>query len=59
MQELVGRLMAEIGLTERQAREAIRIVSEYAKSRFPVFGGAIDRLFQKYDKPPAEEDFMD
>ena len=59
MQELVGRLMAEIGLTERQAREAIRIVSEYAKSRFPVFAGAIDRLFQKYDKPPSEEDFMD
>jgi hypothetical protein len=28
-------------------------------TKFPVFSGAIDRLFQKYDKPAREDDFMD
>ena len=59
MKELIDRLMTEAGLTDQQARYAIRVISDYAKSKFPVFSGAIDRLFQKYDKPAREDDFMD
>lgn len=48
--------MAE-GLTEAQAIKAVEIMKNFAKSKFPLFGGAIDKLFEKYNKP-EEEDFM-
>jgi hypothetical protein len=50
--------MKEAGLTEKQSLEAIRIIKEFAKKKFPVFGGAIDKLFDKY-APTQEEDFLD
>ena len=59
MKELIGRLMAEAGLNEKQARDAVRVIGDYAKTKFPLFAGAIDRLFEKYDKPPMEDDFLD
>ena len=58
MQELIQKLMSEAGLTEAQAISAINIIKEYAKGKFPVFGGAIDKLFDKY-APKQEEDFLD
>jgi len=48
--------MAE-GLTEQQAYKAIEIMKDFAKEKFPLFGGAIDKLFDKY-KPRDEDDFM-
>ena len=56
MSELIKRLMAE-GLTEQQAYKAIEIMKDFAKEKFPLFGGAIDKLFDKY-KPRDEDDFM-
>lgn len=56
MQELIKRLMAE-GLTEQQAFKAIEIIKNFAKEKFPVFGGAIDKLFDKYS-PKDEDDFL-
>jgi hypothetical protein len=58
MKELIAQLMKEAGLTEKQALEAVRIIKDFAKNKFPVFGGAIDRLFDKYS-PKQEEDFLD
>jgi ribosomal protein L31E len=58
MKELIEQLMKEAGMTEKQALEAIRIIKEFAKRKFPVFGGAIDKLFDKY-APKQEDDFMD
>ncbi len=58
MQELIQRLMQQAGLTEAQAIRAIEIVKDYAKQKFPVFSGAIDRLFEKY-APKPEDDFLD
>lgn len=58
MKELINQLMNEAGLTEKQALEAIRIIKEFAKRKFPVFGGAIDKLFDKY-APKQEDDFLD
>lgn len=58
MQELIDQLMKEAGLTEEQALASIRIIKDYAKQKFPVFGGAIDRLFDKY-APKQEDDFLD
>ncbi len=56
MKELLDKLMAE-GLNEQQAMRAVEIMKNFAKSKFPLFGGAIDKLFDKYNKQP-EEDFM-
>ncbi|HZK65909.1 MAG: hypothetical protein Q8918_04930 [Bacteroidota bacterium] len=56
MKELIEKLKAE-GLTEEQAFKAVEIMKNFAKSKFPLFGGAIDKLFDKYSKQ-QEEDFM-
>ena len=58
MKELIDQLMKEAGLNEMQAIESIRIIKEFAKRKFPVFGGAIDKLFDKY-APKQEDDFLD
>ncbi len=58
MKELIDQLMKEAGLNEKQALDAIRIIKEFAKRKFPVFGGAIDKLFDKY-APKQEDDFLD
>ncbi len=56
MQELINRLRAE-GLTEAQAYKAIEVIKDFAKEKFPVFAGAINKLFDKYNS--KEEDFLD
>jgi len=56
MKELIDRLVAE-GLTEQQAYKAVEVVKNFAKEKFPIFGGAIDKLFDKYSAKDAD-DFM-
>lgn len=56
MQEIIDRLKAQ-GLTEEQAYKAIEVIKDFAKEKFPVFSGAINKLFDKY-APKDEEDFM-
>ncbi len=56
MQELIERLKAE-GLTEQQAYKAIEIIKNFAKEKFPLFGGAIDKVFDKYNTK-RDDDFM-
>ncbi len=58
MQELIEKLKTEAGLNDKQAWQAITIVKDFAKSKFPMFGGAIDKAFSKYDKK-KDEDFLD
>ena len=40
MNDLIERLIAA-GLTEEQAYKAIYIIRDFAKEKFPIFGGAI------------------
>ncbi len=56
MQDLIERLKQK-GLSEAQAYAAIEVIKDFTKEKFPVFGGAIDRLFDKYG-PKEEEDFL-
>jgi hypothetical protein len=56
MQELIDRLKAE-GLSEEQALKAIEIIKDFTKQKFPLFSGAIDKLFDKYS-PKTDDDFM-
>jgi hypothetical protein len=58
MQELIDKLIKEAGLTDKQAWQAITIVKDFAKSKFPMFGGAIDKAFAKHAKT-EEEDYLD
>ena len=57
MKELIDRLVAT-GLTEQQALKAIEVVKDFAKEKFPVFSGAIEKMFDKYN-PRDEDDFLD
>ncbi len=57
MQELIDRLVAQ-GLTEQQAYKAIEVIRDFAKEKFPLFAGAINKLFDKYG-PKDEDDFLD
>ncbi|HEX6848723.1 MAG TPA: hypothetical protein VF144_17180 [Chitinophagaceae bacterium] len=57
MKELIDRLVAT-GLSEQEAVKAIEVVKDFAKEKFPVFAGAIEKMFDKY-KPKEEEDFLD
>jgi hypothetical protein len=56
MQELIDRMKAE-GLSEEQAYKAIEVIKSFSKEKFPLFAGAIDKLFDKYGIK-AEDDFM-
>jgi hypothetical protein len=56
MKELISRLVAQ-GLTEDQAYKAIEVIKNFTKEKFPIFSGAIDKLFDKYG-PKDEEDYL-
>jgi len=56
MQELIDKLKAE-GLTDQQALKAIEIVKNFAKDKFPIFAGAIEKVFDKY-APKQDDDFL-
>jgi hypothetical protein len=56
MKELIDQLKAE-GLTEQQAYKAVEVIKNFAKEKFPIFGGAIDKLFDKYSAKDSD-DFM-
>ncbi len=56
MKDLIDRLMAQ-GLTEDQAYKAIEVIKNFTKEKFPIFSGAIDKLFDKYS-PKDDDDFL-
>ena len=58
MKELIDKLKTEVGLTTKQASQSITIIKDYAKDKFPIFAGAIEKVFTKYS-PKDEEDFLD
>jgi hypothetical protein len=57
MQDLIERLKQK-GLSEEQAYASIEVIKDFAKEKFPIFGGAIDRLFDKYGPKEEEDDFL-
>lgn len=54
MEELIEKLKSEAGLTEEQAGKALQVIVNFVKDKFPMFGGAVDNLFQG---PAKNEDF--
>lgn len=57
MKELIDRLKNEVGLTEEQAIKAITMMKDFAKEKFPLLSGAIEKVFSKY-APKDEDDFL-
>jgi hypothetical protein len=57
MNDLIEKITSETGITSEQAWKTIEILKDYAKSKYPLFGGAIDKAFDKY-RPKEEEDFL-
>ena len=57
MKELIERLKAQAGLDDRQALSAIEVIKNFTKEKFPMFSGAIDNLFEKYDDVD-KDDFL-
>ena len=57
MKELIDRLVAT-GLTEQQAMKAVEVTKDFAKEKFPVFAGAIEKMFDKY-RPKDDDDFLE
>jgi hypothetical protein len=57
MNELINRLTSA-GLSEQQAIQAITIIKDFAKEKFPLFGGAIEKLFDKY-QIKRDDDFLE
>ncbi|MEI9935577.1 MAG: hypothetical protein WDM71_12195 [Ferruginibacter sp.] len=45
MQELINDLIAKANLTPEQATQAIDIIKDFVKQKFPMFEGMIDNLF--------------
>ena len=44
-------------MTQQQALDAITVIKDYAKEKFPLFAGAIESMFSKHS-PKDEDDFM-
>jgi nucleoid DNA-binding protein len=47
MNELIERLVNEVGLTPEQAKKAVETVAGFVKENFPMLGGAVDQIFTK------------
>ncbi len=45
MKELVEKLIAEAGLTEEQARQAIVTIKNFVVEKFPMLEGAVNNVF--------------
>jgi hypothetical protein len=58
MKELIDRLKENAGLTEEQAYNAIEVVKQFTKEKFPMFSGAIDKLYDKYSASD-KDDFLE
>ena len=56
MKELIDRLTSEVGLTEEQAIKAVTMMKDFAKEKFPLLSGAIEKVFTKYSYKKDDED---
>jgi hypothetical protein len=46
MQELVSLIRERSGISEEQAIQAVEAMKDYVKEKFPMLGGAVDKLFE-------------
>lgn len=56
MQELIDKLKADAGLTEEQANQALQVIMNFVKEKFPMFEGAIGNMLSSGGA--KDNDFM-
>lgn len=44
MEELVGKLVEEAGVTPEQAQKTLEVIKDYIIEKFPMLGGAVDNI---------------
>lgn len=59
MQELLNKLMSEVGLSADQAQKAMTTVVDFVKSKVPAFSGTIDSMLSGQKVEGKEEGIMD
>jgi len=45
MQELIDKLKTEAGLTDEQAKQAIKTIKNFVVEKFPMLEGAVNNVF--------------
>ena len=50
MNELIERLIKEVGLDAEQANKAVATIATFVKEKFPMLGGAVDQIFSTGSK---------
>ena len=46
MQELINLLTEKAGITPEQAAISIETIKDFVKDKFPMLGGAVDKMFE-------------
>lgn len=46
MNDLILKLIKEVGLTPEQATKTIEVIAKFVKEKFPMLGGAVDKIFK-------------
>lgn len=44
MQELIQKIVSTVGISEEQAKQAVGVMSQFVKDKFPAAGGMIDQV---------------
>ena len=57
MNDLIEKLKLAVGITDEQAVKAIEVIKDFTKEKFPMFSGAIDNVFSKYNTKD-NDDYM-
>lgn len=50
MNDLIEKLKTDAGLTEEQAQKSLEVIMNFVKEKFPMFGGAVNNLFDSSGK---------
>ena len=45
MEELITRLVNEVGVTPDQAVKSLETIKDFIKEKFPMLAGAVDNMF--------------
>lgn len=57
MKELVDKLQAAAGLNATQAEQALDVIKNFVKEKFPMFADAVDKLFEGGESE-ADDDYL-
>jgi hypothetical protein len=42
MQEIINRLTTQVGLNEQQSKQAVQVIAQFIKEKYPMLGNHVD-----------------